>query len=198
MKKCSKCKRMLNLKMFSEYYLKSGRNKIEAECYECKRKRNNTRNRALRVQVLTHYSKGKPKCACCGESNIEFLALDHIHGGGRKQRQEIKIRWWEWVRRSGYPEGFRVLCHNCNQSLGVYGYCPHQQGESRFEDGDVIAFREKDPGVGVKLTAKHVQIIRMMIAGGTPQKEIAERYKVSRATICLINKGKIWGGENAN
>jgi len=26
----------------------------------------------------------------------------------------------------GYPTGFRVLCHNCNQAIGLYGYCPHK------------------------------------------------------------------------
>lgn len=28
-----------------------------------------------------------------------------------------------WLLVHNFPKGFRVLCHNCNQSLGMYGYC---------------------------------------------------------------------------
>jgi hypothetical protein len=30
-----------------------------------------------------------------------------------------------WIHSNGFPEGFRVLCHNCNSALGYYGHCPH-------------------------------------------------------------------------
>jgi hypothetical protein len=29
------------------------------------------------------------------------------------------------LARNGFPDGYRVLCHNCNMALGQYGYCPH-------------------------------------------------------------------------
>jgi hypothetical protein len=28
--------------------------------------------------------------------------------------------------KNNFPDGFQVLCHNCNMSIGLYGYCPHQ------------------------------------------------------------------------
>ena len=29
---------------------------------------------------------------------------------------------------AGFPKDkYRLLCHNCNQSMGWYGYCPHQK-----------------------------------------------------------------------
>jgi hypothetical protein len=31
-----------------------------------------------------------------------------------------------WLRKNGFPKGFRVLCHNCNFAHGHYGYCPHK------------------------------------------------------------------------
>lgn len=34
------------------------------------------------------------------------------------------IPWW--LRRNNYPNGFQVLCHNCNMAKGFYGKCPHQ------------------------------------------------------------------------
>jgi hypothetical protein len=82
-----------------------------------------------RILVLTHYGGNPPKCACCGESYIEFLAIDHINGGGSRHLKELRIkgqRFYEWLIKNNFPVGFRVLCHNCNMSLGLYGYCPHR------------------------------------------------------------------------
>ena len=83
----------------------------------------------LRLDALLYYSNGDLKCACCGERQLEFLALDHINGGGTKQRKKIGggMHTYLWLKQQGYPKGFRVLCHNCNQAYGFYGYCPHQK-----------------------------------------------------------------------
>jgi hypothetical protein len=68
-------------------------------------------------------------CACCDEDRIEFLGIDHINGGGRKHRTALKIsggwNFYQWLKTNFFPKGYRVLCHNCNISLGVFGYCPH-------------------------------------------------------------------------
>lgn len=85
----------------------------------------------LRFEVLTHYSEGCPKCSCpgCSVDQVEFLSLDHIAGGGAKERKQtgrVGASHYRWLKQHGYPPGFRVLCHNCNQALGLYGYCPHQ------------------------------------------------------------------------
>lgn len=78
----------------------------------------------LKVEVLSHYGS---KCSCCGESRVEFLTIDHTHGGGEKHRRKIKIILYKWLQAHGYPKGFRVLCHNCNLSMGHYGACPHKR-----------------------------------------------------------------------
>jgi hypothetical protein len=80
-----------------------------------------------RKEVLLHYSNGNPKCECCGETASEFLCIDHINGGGHKHRQKVGCGagFYLWIIRNDFPEGFRVLCHNCNLSYGFYGYCPH-------------------------------------------------------------------------
>lgn len=68
------------------------------------------------------------KCSCCGESNIEFLAMDHINKDGNVHRKSVPTsRIYRWLEVHGYPSGFRILCHNCNMSLGLYGYCPHNK-----------------------------------------------------------------------
>ena len=83
-----------------------------------------------RMDVLEHYGGVPPVCFCCGESNIEFLAIDHINGGGTQERKQRNknggVAWYEWFKRVGYPNGFQVLCHNCNSAKGYYGYCPHK------------------------------------------------------------------------
>lgn len=84
-----------------------------------------------RRQVLEHYGGTPPRCACCGETTFEFLALDHTDGGGTKHRREHTnglggLKTYRWAIRNGFPSIFRVLCHNCNSAFGFYGYCPHQ------------------------------------------------------------------------
>src|SRR3989344_585370 len=55
----------------------------------------------IKVEVLGHYSKGIPKCRCCGESHIEFLSIDHIDCGGKKHFIGLNRRgagFYVWLR----------------------------------------------------------------------------------------------------
>jgi hypothetical protein len=82
----------------------------------------------LRLKVLGHYSGGHMKCACCAESALEFLALDHIYGGGGRERRALGGggRQFRHLVAQGFPPGYQVLCHNCNLARGFYGTCPHE------------------------------------------------------------------------
>lgn len=82
-------------------------------------------NRHLRYAALVAYSQDPPSCRCCGKMNLEFLSLDHIEGNGRAHRGHGSSSFYRKLQRENYPNGLRVLCHNCNMSLGIYGYCPH-------------------------------------------------------------------------
>ena len=86
-----------------------------------------TYNRKLKKLVFDHYGN---KCVCCGETHKEFLTIDHINGHGRQHRNEIgnsknTNAWYRWIIQNNYPSYLRILCMNCNFSLGMYGYCPH-------------------------------------------------------------------------
>lgn len=82
----------------------------------------------IKLIALQYYGGNPPKCSCCGEYRIEFLAIDHIDGGGSKHRKERKGQSiYQWLKINNYPNGYRVLCHNCNMSLGFYKYCPHNK-----------------------------------------------------------------------
>lgn len=78
-----------------------------------------------RRDVLALYGN---HCECCGESQWEFLAIDHRNGGGHHERKQLSaISLWVKLLRLGTPHAdYRILCHNCNSALGYYGYCPHQ------------------------------------------------------------------------
>ena len=106
---------------------------LDTKCRRCVNRQSKISNKperdALRLQVLSHYGpKGKLLCKCCGEDHEEFLTLDHIHGNGRAERASHGgTGLFRRLRRQGFPKGYRTLCMNCNFSLGIRGYCPHQK-----------------------------------------------------------------------
>jgi hypothetical protein len=74
--------------------------------------------------VFEYYGK---ICSCCGESNSKFLTIDHVNGGGRKHRSEIKSKIQIWLVKNNFPDGFETLCYNCNCGKNInHGICPHK------------------------------------------------------------------------
>jgi hypothetical protein len=67
----------------------------------------------VKFQVLSHYANGTPKCTRCGFVDIRALSLDHIAGGGNQHRKQIGSGWYRKLRKASYPEGYQVLCMNC-------------------------------------------------------------------------------------
>jgi hypothetical protein len=79
-----------------------------------------------RQAAIDHYGG---RCACCGESEPTFLAIDHTNGGGNAHRREIgrgADATLRWIEKHDFPDGFRVLCHNCNMATSGGKTCPHQ------------------------------------------------------------------------
>ena len=75
-------------------------------------------------------------CRCCGETTPLFLTIDHINNNGADHRREIgrgrksnaSGPVYAWLRKNNYPEGFQVLCMNCNFGKRMNkGVCPHQE-----------------------------------------------------------------------
>lgn len=94
---------------------------------------NKERHRRLKFEVMNAY--GGPVCACpgCDEDNLECLSIDHL-GSGADHREEVNgdrrdgRNLYSWLKKHGFPPGYRVLCHNCNFAIGHLGECPHDQG----------------------------------------------------------------------
>ncbi len=149
MKKCLKCGQT---KKLEDFYIKNG--KPTSPCKECvrssvlknyhanplpKRKRmlewalnNNDKVRQiskkvrLRLKILVVEKYGG-KCACCGEKELVFLAIDHIKNDGAAHRREIgNGQIHRWLKRNNFPAGFQVLCFNCNAAKHILGRCPHK------------------------------------------------------------------------
>lgn len=71
--------------------------------------------RKLLEEVIQHYSPGMC-CVRCGYNDIRALTIDHIDGNGKKHRDAIGgggTVLYYWLRNNGYPDGFQVLCMNC-------------------------------------------------------------------------------------
>ena len=69
------------------------------------------------------------RCACCGEGEPVFLIIDHVIGGGNKHRKKLggAHAVFRWLRKNDWPDGFQVLCHNCNWAKYAQGICPHKE-----------------------------------------------------------------------
>lgn len=112
--------------------------KLAASCKVCVALRTRRRRRSERVDALWHYSEGQPRCECCGDTKLEFLTFDHVNNDGAEQRRNNKgishiSNISTWLRKNNYPNDIRVLCYNCNCSIGFYGYCPHQDQGGWFD-----------------------------------------------------------------
>jgi hypothetical protein len=93
------------------------------------RQKGRDRRSQVRLDVIRHYSNGTMTCSCCNDGTVDFLCIDHIAGGGNAHRRVLKRksgRFFLWLIQEKYPEGFRVLCHNCNHAFSKLGRCPHQ------------------------------------------------------------------------
>ena len=88
-------------------------------------------NWKLKIEVLTHYGGNPPKCACCGETEIKFLSIDHMNNDGAEHKRKINKKggssFYCWLRKNGFPKGYQILCFNCNSAKFYFGKCPHQE-----------------------------------------------------------------------
>lgn len=80
--------------------------------------------RRLREEVISKYGG---LCACCGETEIKFLCIDHVNGGGNEERRNTKASSFYYrLKRDPVSPDYQVLCHNCNFAKTAYGKCPHK------------------------------------------------------------------------
>jgi hypothetical protein len=78
--------------------------------------------------VLAKYG-GKCQCPGCGITQYEWLAIDHVRGGGCRERREKKFAnsqaFYNYLDKHPKSAKYQILCHNCNSAKAFYGGCPH-------------------------------------------------------------------------
>ena len=142
MKQCTKCK---TSKPLTDFYVNRSRSDNKDErCKSCKLEnqrayRNTTKGHAAHKRSMNKHiadlkeavfvAYGGFLCACCGETEKKFLSIDHLYGGGTAHRKIVGTgqSFHRWLKKNGYPEGYQILCFNCN--WGKYlnnGVCPHK------------------------------------------------------------------------
>jgi hypothetical protein len=132
---------------------------------------------------------------------MEFLAIDHIDGGGEKHRRTISdgkrlcgLSFYLWLKRNNWPSGFRVLCHNCNFSFGAYGYCPHVS-PSEFNPEKLLRKATINYAVGIRVSSTkinevQVERLRELRTLGRSVRELKNEFGLSNAQIYKICAGK--------
>lgn len=90
-----------------------------------------------RTKVQTFEAYGGAKCACCGETELLLLTLDHINENGAAERKEANNKggkqFYQWLKNKDYPLGYQVLCFSCNAGRHLNGgVCPHQTTRLRL------------------------------------------------------------------
>lgn len=112
---------------YSRKYYNLNKEKEKVRCV----KGNLNRYRKYRLDAIVFYGGDPPKCLCCGETEYRFLTIEHKKNNGGIHRKEMKQKYYwgiyEYLKRNNYPEGFSVLCYNCNSAKGHYGVCPHEE-----------------------------------------------------------------------
>lgn len=105
---------------------KERRLKIRTSSYQ----RLKVNRQLLKIKVFMAY--GGVECACCKETNPIFLSIDHTNNDGSSHRKLIgNDKIYRFLLKNNFPEGYQVLCHNCNR--GKYlngGTCPHRNKKS--------------------------------------------------------------------
>ena len=107
---------------------KAKRKEYENRRYGSERKAYHRKlNESLKFEVHSFYSKlhsnsDVPCCRCCGENFVlDFLTIDHINGRKHLPKNEAKLTadaLVMFLKRNNFPEGYQVLCFNCNISKG--------------------------------------------------------------------------------
>lgn len=74
--------------------------------------------------VMAYYCAGKPRCMRCGFDDLRALCIDHVYHNGAEHRATLTGQngrraamgstIYIWLKKNHYPDGFQVLCANCN------------------------------------------------------------------------------------
>jgi len=81
--------------------------------------KNRDRYWVIKQQVISFYSNNYMKCSLCDIDDMDILSIDHIDGDGHSERIKLFGRrcggdMYKHLIDNNFPDGYRVLCRNCN------------------------------------------------------------------------------------
>src|ERR1700686_4965540 len=86
------------------------------------------RTRRIRERVIAKYGS-RCQCPGCGISRYQILAIDHVNGGGCRERRKKKSysaqTFYSYLDKHTKLGRYQLLCHDCNSAKAYYGGCPH-------------------------------------------------------------------------
>ena len=101
-------------RLMNQDKIRARNNKWNAAHKDERAEKERNRRFELKISALESYSDSIC-CNNCGESDVDVLAIDHINNDGYAHRL-ANPGWYfyQWLKNNNYPEGYQVLCFNCN------------------------------------------------------------------------------------
>jgi hypothetical protein len=204
-KVCTKCGKR---KMTSEYGKHvRGKNGLRAACRVCHTGVSNSYHRSengknwrertrMRNRVFIYTTLKQSHCIDCGDKRWQVLEFDHVRGTKEIGICEMINRKCSLERIEKEIAKCEVRCANCHRLKTAV-----QFGWYKGIWDDMPDIPKLSPKPSMKgeshhkaiLTEKKVQSIRKLYKrGNTTYKELAEKFRVSKATIQAIINGRLW------
>ena len=126
---CSYCKQLKSVNCFIK-------NKVYtcglgSVCQSCQKWYARIKSRILKMEFIIAYGG---YCQCCGEDKIELLTVEHIRNNGHNLIYDSNIIQLILILKvKGWPEGYTVLCYNCNLSSKGDRPCCHTEEYKTYE-----------------------------------------------------------------
>lgn len=117
LKRCTKCRKFVSYSNFSKKReCKDGFQPVCKTCvkiYDSNRTGVNSPLIKMRVRAI---EKLGGQCVKCGYLDVRALQIDHINGGGGKDRRDWSspYRFYRSIAEGENLEKYQVLCANCN------------------------------------------------------------------------------------
>ena len=124
----------------AEYY-KKNKDKI-AEYYKKNKDKKAEYGKKIKKKVMNFYSSGEMRCRDCKEDILELLTIEHINGGGVKQRKEMRSHnIYKWLIKENFPPGYAVLCIRCNWLKGKVSKERYEEILQEIKQRDAIMIK---------------------------------------------------------
>jgi hypothetical protein len=131
-KQCCRCKEWKTVNNYSKVSTDNFKCGLYSLCKECDSLTHAIKSRIHKMEFMLGYNI--TGCVCCGETEFDLLTIEHIRGKGHKLiYDDTRVLFYK-LKGLGYPDGYTLLCYNCNMSTKHGKPCVHTK-EYRVYEG---------------------------------------------------------------